>query len=176
MSSRGDSTATGNAGEHLVMAHLLHLGFHAFMADRGNRAFDMSVVDGHRHSLLRVKTTRGGNAVWNRRKDGSIFLDRGAPGRDFCAVVDLEHGVGAARIYLVPTDVVESQLRSAKDEWLSGKRRDGADRKDASDHRLWFAPGKQRSWEDFARKWAPYLGNWDQLRDTPPLPDTCKVA
>ena len=40
------SVHLGNAGEHLVMAHLLAQGFQAFMADRGNPAFDISVVDG----------------------------------------------------------------------------------------------------------------------------------
>ncbi len=53
----------GNAGEHLVMAHLLAQGFQAFMADRGNPAFDISVVDGSRHSLLRVKTTSGDSVI-----------------------------------------------------------------------------------------------------------------
>lgn len=35
------SSAQGNVGEHLVMAELLHRGFDAYWADRGNPAFDI---------------------------------------------------------------------------------------------------------------------------------------
>jgi hypothetical protein len=65
------SVNRGNAGEHLVMAHLLALGFQAFHADRGNPAFDISVVDGDRHSLIRVKTTTSDSLVWSRKKASS---------------------------------------------------------------------------------------------------------
>ena len=49
------SVHLGNAGEHLVMAHLLAQNFQAFMADRGNPAFDISVVDGHRPPARQTK-------------------------------------------------------------------------------------------------------------------------
>ena len=67
------SVHLGNAGEHLVMAHLLAQNFQAFMADRGNPAFDISVVDGHRHSLIRVKTTSSESVMWSRKPSGSRY-------------------------------------------------------------------------------------------------------
>lgn len=50
----GYATNVGNAGEHLVMAELLAQGFHAFMADRANPAFDISVYKDRKHSVVRV--------------------------------------------------------------------------------------------------------------------------
>lgn len=49
-----NTTNTGNAGEHLVMAELLSRGFHAFLADRANPAFDIAVYKDGRHALIRV--------------------------------------------------------------------------------------------------------------------------
>ena len=95
------SVHLGNAGEHLVMADLLGQGFQAFMADRGNPAFDISVVDGHRHSLIRVKTTSSERVMWSRKPSGVTFLDLRMKG-DYCCIVDMRKGVARAEFYLVP--------------------------------------------------------------------------
>ena len=87
------SVHLGNAGEHLVMAHLLAQNFQAFMADRGNPAFDISVVDGHRHSLIRVKTTSSASVMWSRKPSGVTFLDLLSEG-DYCCIVDMRNGAG----------------------------------------------------------------------------------
>lgn len=89
------SVHLGNAAEHLVMAYLLAQGFQAFWADRGNPAFDISVVDGARHSLLRVKATRSPSLVWSRKKTGVTFLEQREEG-DYCCIDDMRFGVAAA--------------------------------------------------------------------------------
>lgn len=161
-----NSVNLGNAGEHLVMAHLLTLGFQAFMADRGNPAFDISVVDGTKHSLIRVKTTRADSLVWSRKKSGVTFLDMRNRG-DFCCIVDLRARVADAQIYLVPTRVVQTAIDAARKEWNSGRKRDGGTRIDSPAQRLWLndRAGK-RAWEGFQVKWRRYLEAWDQLRAT----------
>jgi len=68
-----NSVNIGNAGEHLVAAHLLSLGFHVFVADRNNRAFDLSVFHNGKHSLLRVKTSSNYCVQWCNKKDGFEF-------------------------------------------------------------------------------------------------------
>jgi hypothetical protein len=168
MPTRGykDSVHLGNAGEHLVMAHLLTLGFHAFMADRGNPAFDISVVDGTKHSLIRVKTTRADSLVWSRKKSGVTFLDMRERG-DFCCIVDLRGNVANAQIYLVPTRVVQAAIDAAREEWNSGRKRDGSARVDSPAQRLWLNDRSgRRSWEGFQVKWRRYHEAWDQLRAT----------
>ncbi len=164
----GLSVQRGNAGEHLVMAHLLARGFQAFHADRGNPAFDISVVDGDRHSLIRVKTTTSDSLVWSRKKDGSTFLEI-RPNGDFCAIVDLRNGVAAASIYIVPTPVVQDALIEARRYWNAGVKRDGSKRKDGTGQRLLLNKRTDRhAYEGFQTKWAHFRDNWDLLRGSTP--------
>jgi hypothetical protein len=154
----------GNAGEHLVMAHLLALGFQAFMADRGNPAFDISVVDGAKHSLIRVKTTRADSVFWSRKKSGITFLHQRKTG-DYCCIVDLRSSVASAQIYVVPTATVQVAIDAARKEWNAGAKRDGNKRVDSLAQRLWLnGQAERRAWEGFRVKWRQYLEAWDQLR------------
>lgn len=135
------------------------------MADRGNPAFDVSVVDGAKHSLIRVKTTRSDSVVWSRKKSGETFLDRRESG-DFCCIVDLRRRVEDAKLFLVPTGVVQKAIDAARKEWNSGTKRDGGKRVDSTGQRLWLNDRADRyAWEGFGVKWAPYLDGWDQLRE-----------
>lgn len=165
----GLSVHRGNAGEHLVMAHLLVRGFQAFHADRGNPAFDISVVDGDCHSLIRVKTTTSDSLVWSRKRDGTTSLDIRSNG-DFCAIVDLRNGVAAASIYIVPTPVVRDALAEARRYWNAGVKQDGSKRKDGTGQRLWLNDRTDRhAYEGFQAKWAPFRDNWDLLRGSRPI-------
>ena len=84
------SINVGNAGEHLIMAELLARGYHAFMADRGNPAFDAAAIlpDG-RQVKIRVKTCSTNRTFqYNAKRDGTIFLDYDpSDPTDFCALV-----------------------------------------------------------------------------------------
>lgn len=159
------SVHLGNAGEHLVMADLLYSGFQAFMADRGNPAFDISVVDATKHSLLRVKCTNTDSVIWSRKKSGATFLDIRKNG-DFCCIVDLRNGISGAQIYLVPTIEVQRAIDKGRADWLSKTRRDGNPRKDSTGQRLWLDDViNGPAYKGFRTKWKRYLGNWDQLRE-----------
>jgi hypothetical protein len=66
----------GNAGEHLIMVELLFRGCHAFMADRGNPAFDLTaILLDNRQVKIRVKTCSSNRTIqYNARKSGGVFL------------------------------------------------------------------------------------------------------
>ncbi len=165
--ARGYETSVqlGNAGEHLVMAYLLAKGFQAFMADRGNPGFDISVVDGAKHSLLRVKCAKTASVVWSRKKSGATFLDIRKTG-DFCCIVDLRNDVPSAQIYIVPTTKVQRAIDKGRADWLSKMRRDGKPRKDSTGQRLWLDDKIDGpAYRGFKIKWKAYLANWNQLRD-----------
>jgi hypothetical protein len=163
------SVQLGNAAEHLVMAHLLASGFQAFLADRGNPGFDISVVDGEKHSLLRVKSAKHASVVWSRKKTGVTFLDLRKKG-DFCCIVHLGEGVAKAQFYIVPTMVVQEAIDRGRSDWLSKMRRDGQPRKDSTGQRLLFddkIDGPE--YRGFRVKWEKYFENWDQLREGSPV-------
>jgi hypothetical protein len=163
---RAVAVSIGNAGEHLVMAELLAQGFQAFMADRGNPAFDVAVDVGGVTSMIRVKTTTAeyGAAQWSMRRSGQVFLDVRAD-RDFVALVDLRRGVRGSAIYLVPTTVVDAALRRAIAVYLSHTNRNGTQRKD-NGQRILRLDGEDRPDNPsfgFAAKWAQYREAWHQL-------------
>lgn len=163
-----DTVAVGNAGEHLVMAHLLAKGFQAFMADRGNTAFDISCVDGRRHSLIRVKTTTSDMVKWTAKNDNSIFIDLRSE-NDFVALVDLRKSVSAAQIYLIPSKEVDRTLRKCDDFYHSHTKADGNPRK-RTKLRGVSLTGKPKptdiSW-GFDKTWNKYLDAWHLLREAP---------
>jgi len=159
------SVNAGNAGEHLVMAHLLIQGFQAFMADRGNPAFDISVVHEDRHSLLRVKVTRTDSVIWTRKKTGVTFLDLREHG-DFSCIVDFrENDPATAKFYIIPTTVVQAAIDAGRKYWMSFRKKDGSERVDSPGQRLWLTDRTDRhAYEGFQTKWKPYLGAWDSLK------------
>jgi hypothetical protein len=123
-----DTTKTGNSGEHLVMAELLHQGFHAFRADRANPAFDISVYYRGRQAMVRVKTTLNDSAQWiAKKKDGTLFLEM-QKRNDFVVLVDMRNGVRGAVIYIVPTHIIDRELRQCHEHWNSFPKRDGTAR------------------------------------------------
>ena len=148
------------------MAELLARGFQAFMADRGNPAFDIAVDAGGVTSMLRVKTTTAdhGAAQWSVKRTGDVFLDLRAE-RDFVALVDLRGQVRGSVIYLVPTRVVDAEIRRAIGVYLAHPNRDGSQRKDNGQRilRLDGADRPDNPSFGYAAKWAAYCEAWQQL-------------
>lgn len=160
------TVSIGNAGEHLLMAELLARGFQAFMADRGNPAFDIAVDVSGSASMIRVKTTRCSDVQWSAKKNGEVSLDRRSE-RDFVAIVDLRKGVRSAMIYLVPTVSVEQVLAENHAKYLSHPKSDGSPRKDTK-QRIIHLDGVDRPTNEaygYSRKWEEYREAWWQLGD-----------
>lgn len=157
------STSRGNAGEHLVMAELLIRGFEAYMADRGNPAFDISCrwpVTG-RTTYLRVKTTDNSAPVWSNKKSG-LFLQR-LPQDDFVVICNVTGSVRNSIFYVVPTGIVEEHLVRNHTHYVSMPGKNGPRNADANIRVLrFFGPerpdnlsfGYDRKFADFADDWA----------------------
>lgn len=159
-----NTTNTGNAGEHLVMAELLSRGFHAFLADRANPAFDIAVYKDSRHALIRVKTTTGDSAQWSTKADGTIFLEMKDEG-DFVAIVRMKGAARAADIYIVPTAEVDAHLRRNHKHYASIPARDGQPRGQHGKRIIHFTGrDTERSiGRNYVEKWAGYLEAWHLL-------------
>jgi hypothetical protein len=163
----GDTTAIGNAGEHFVMAELLARGLQAFRADRSNTAYDLAVFSGEKHSLIRVKTATSDNLQWSAKKTGEIFLQM-KKSSDFVAIVIIKsqtNPIRSAQVYIVPTVVVDREIRKCHAFWLaqSGEKQEA---RSASLHRGLVLSGNATATNigrGYAIKWKRYLEAWHQL-------------
>ena len=114
------SSATGNAGEYLVMAELLFREFDAYLAGRENPAFDIACFanPSRRGTRLRVKTTTDGKAKYSAKSDGSHFRTLGDED-DFVVIVNASPKLPRREFYVIPTKVVEEHLRSDFEFYVS---------------------------------------------------------
>lgn len=161
----------GNAGEHLVMAELLFRGCHAFMADRGNPAFDLAaILTDNRQVKIRVKTCGTNRTVqYNARNSGGVFLQLiDGDDTDFVAVVAPRKAevftARSAECWIIPTAIVNANLWDTDAAYFATSKRDGSPRKrqntpwftlrldgDPSDSPL---NGWARHWENWHENWA----------------------
>ncbi|MEZ5832756.1 MAG: hypothetical protein R3D05_16400 [Dongiaceae bacterium] len=149
------------------MAELLARGYQAFWADRGNTAFDVSVVAGNRHSLIRVKTSASTHLQWSTKRDGTIFPQMRKSG-DYVAIVTVKNGsIRDADIYLVPTHIVDREIRKCQAHWVA-QAPTAAERarRETFRHRgmiLSGIPTAKNIGRGYAEKWRRYLEAWHQL-------------
>jgi len=162
------SSAKGNMGEHLLMAELMYNGFHAFMADRGNTAFDISTLwsPTGRAAHIRVKTTSNSSAVWTVKKSGDIFLEIQAE-NDFVAIVDIAKGVRNRDVYIVPTKVLLQHIEADHSHYVSHPKKDGSPRKAEQGMRNICFYGEDKPTDHsygYHEKYSSYLEAWDLLK------------
>lgn len=127
-SARPRSIDVGNAGEALVLAHLLANEFHAAHTARNSHAFDVLARKGDHYASLRVKSSRDRCAHWNAKKDGSIYLDlRTGDRTDFVIfALNVNSDLTDVEFYVVPTALVDRTIRRNFAEYLIYRRLPGA--------------------------------------------------
>ena len=157
------SSATGNAGEYLVMAELLLRDFDAYLAGRENPAFDIACFanPSRRATRLRVKTTTDGRAKYSTKTDGSLFRQLSQQD-DFVVIANVSQALIRHEFYVVPTKVVERHLKSDFEHYIGYPNRNA----DSKMRCLTFYGEERESDRGYGydKKFASYLGAWDQLK------------
>ena len=161
------SVTTGNAGEHLVMAELLARGFDAYWADRGNTAYDVGCFakETGRATRLRVKTTKKGEAIWNMKKTGELFLEQKETD-DFVVICDIRNGIRGADMYVVPTPVVAQDLTQDHAFYLRFPTKNGKERTNSDMRviRFYGEPKPENQAFGYQDKYAQYRDAWNLLK------------
>jgi len=168
-----DSTSTGNAGEFLVLAELLHRGFHAGLAERGNPIYDVLARHGGRYSSLRVKTSRSRTFQWTATgvgpDDPSLPHVDPDDTTDFTVLVAFDgKGPRSAETYVIPSVVVDRTLRDVNNHYLSFPNQRTGGRRKRTKQRVIRLDGKDRPTNSsfgFAAKWADYRDAWHLLEE-----------
>lgn len=161
------TTLTGAAGEHYVMAQLLYEGFIAALAPKGVPTADIVVTDdiGERLCSIQVKTRRekGRDGGWHMSRKHeeirwhSLFYVFLGFRNDPAVVPDL---------FVVPSTVVADCLYSCHRAWLSMPGARGQQRNDSDMRRLLPDYTRDGQGEHYGPDWLePYRNGWHLLRD-----------
>ena len=160
------TSLTGAAGEHYVMAHLLNEGFIAALAPKGVPTADIVVTDdiGERLCSIQVKTRRekGSDGGWHMGKKHeeirwhSLFYVFLGFKKDPNVVPDL---------FVLPSEIVADCLYTCHRAWLGTPGKKGQQRNDGDMRRLLPNYSKDGQAERFGPGWLePYRNAWSLLR------------
>jgi hypothetical protein len=144
--SKLSPTQVGIAGEYFVAGELSRRGLIAAVTLRNTRGIDILVSrpGGMKSATIQVKTSLNLTASWLLNKS-----DEAAKGPNhYYIFVVLNGRDGHPEYHVVKGDLVADRCKSEHQDWLKGKKRDGAERKD-SDMRT-FQP---RPDENFRDRW-----------------------
>ena len=153
----------GHAGEMYVSAELMRRGWFAAMTARGSRSFDILARRAERPLFAAIRVKTGHNSfLWSVKKDGTLFLDMTETG-DFTVIVDLPDS-GAPIYYVVPTIVVDKNLRQNQETWLRTPGKNGRPHSAADRTRcLYMDDDTTRYAHGYAVTWAEYRDAWHLL-------------
>jgi len=168
------SKAIGSAGELIAQARLLVRGWVAGNVNSGGMAnapaIDLLAAKESRNIRIAVKTTGHGgeNAQFSVNRDWTSLF-KGDVRPDFVIFVwfTAQGAPDACRIFIVPAEVVDADLRECHQHWHKYLRRDGAPRK-TSNHTGFSWTGKPTEGNiarGFAERWAKYEDAWALLDD-----------
>lgn len=154
----GRGTLLGNAGEHYVAAELLRRDIITALAPRNAPGIDLLATSGPRSVNIRVKTMshEAGDWVWMARRDGRIFPNLQEE-LDFVVLVGIARDEPPA-YWILPTPVLDAELRRHHTAWLGTPGRGGRAHKDTPMRRI----GHTTHDKDWL---IPYRDRWDLVRD-----------
>lgn len=139
---------SGVAGEYFVAAELSRRGFIASLTLRNTRGIDILVTnsDATKSVGIQVKTSQGSKKSWILNKK----VEEGMASNLFFVFVNLNSSSNAPSYHIVPSQTVGDYSCTLHEQWLSGKKRNGEERKDTA----------MRTFKDPNNK---YLDRWNLL-------------
>jgi hypothetical protein len=125
-----ESTLVGVAGEYFVAAELSARGNIASISLRNSRGIDIIASNASANTTvtIQVKSNSSGNPSWILSKKSESFVSH----NHFYVFVRL-HALGERpTFHIVPSEDVAKYISESHSNWLSGKKRDGSERKDSN--------------------------------------------
>lgn len=143
-----ENTLVGVAGEYLVAGELTIRGYLASITLRNSRGIDIVVSnsDASKSVSIQVKTNSNGQPTWLLNKKAEHYYSI----NHYYVFVAIKEIGARPDFYIVPSEVVAEYTKKRHESWLSGKKRDGSNRKNLG----------MRKFSDSKNK---YLEKWDLL-------------
>ena len=160
-------------GELAVEAELVKQGWLVgnFNASIRNAAmYDIFAVKGRHKATLRVKAFRlneklVGSVLYSTKKDGEIFLGLDERNKsDISVLAGIKDG-NPKFFYVVPTLLIDKQIKEHHSAWMATPRRDGSKHKDSTLRQIIFDDNTDRISRGYKVKWKSYKNNWELLKE-----------
>jgi len=130
--------------------------------------YDLFAVKKNIKRLIRVKSytlwhNNHGTIQYTAKKSGEIFLDLDKKNKDdFVVLCGVKEGK-VKEYFIIPTYVVDRELKNSNKIYHLGKKRDGSKRKVTPHRALFLQESKDHAWCGWRRKWKKYYNNWNLL-------------
>lgn len=166
---RPQTQITGRMGELVVELELLKRGWWATNFNSATTNFvgwDLFAAKESRSVKLRVKAKRSGETMfrWSAKSKDRILPNLNMNDEcDFVVAISFDDSQKGYEVYVIPSAIVEIELKKNHSLWLSGKKRDGESRKDGSNRIIYMDDRMDGISHGYSQKWSPYLGAWDLL-------------
>ena len=137
---------------------------------RNAAVYDLFAVKGKHKTTIRVKGVRldnklEGNLLYAIKKSGEVFLSLYEKDEtDITVIVGLKNGK-PENYYIVPTYIINNEIKCGHKEWLKTKKKDGSPRKDSTLRQIRFNDKTDRVSSGYKVKWAKYKNNWKMLEN-----------
>lgn len=130
MSQKLESNLVGVAGEYYVAAELSARGHIASISLRNSRGIDIiaSNSSADKTVTIQVKSNSSGKPSWILSKKSESFVSES----HFYVFVRLHSLSRRPTFHIVPSLYVAQSITEGHATWLTGKKRDGSDRKDSN--------------------------------------------
>ena len=130
MNKKLESTLVGVAGEYLVAGELSLRGYIASITLRNSRGIDIiaSNSEGSKSVSIQIKTNSHGGKSWILNKKSEDFFSE----NHYYIFVALGNFNERPSFHVVPSKTVAEYTSKSHAKWLSGKKRDGTQRKDSA--------------------------------------------
>jgi hypothetical protein len=168
--------AIGSAGELVAQARLLVRGWVVGNINSGGMmnapSIDLFAAKGKHIIGIAVKATghNSSHVQWNA-KYGWITLFKGETKPNFVIFVwfDNKDVLDSCRVFVVPAEVVDREVRHAHEYWYKHSKRDGSQRKQSNHVAIsWLGQDTDTNIShDFQEKWKEYEDAWEQLEPQP---------
>jgi hypothetical protein len=165
--------AVGAYGERIVEAELLRRGWlpgNLNHSITNSARFDIVAVKANDERIvpIRVKTCSPKYNAFQfslKRPESDNPLQVRAEG-DFFVLVAMGESRPADRIYIVPTDDVQTAILAWRKHYIMTPKKDGGSHKETSQWTLHLGGDETRLNSGFGKKWSAYLDEWSSLEQT----------
>lgn len=132
--------------------------------------YDLFAVKNNFKTTLRVKGVRldknlVGNLLYAVKKNGEVFLNLHKKNQsDLSVIVGLKDG-DPENYYIVPTYIIDKELKNNHKLWLKTPKKDGTPHKDSNLRQIRFDDKTDRISGGHKITWAKYKNNWKMLEN-----------